>query len=96
MKALWWMCVDELLEKSLPREVEDRIMEIILTFTKVSSPHHLRTRRIGNSIAIEVHIRMEANMTLRDAHHITQKIEVALKSEFGQNTHIGIHVEPRR
>ena len=89
-------CVDELLEKSLPREVENRIMEIILSYPEVSSPHHLRTRRIGNSIAIEVHIRMNGDMPLYDAHRITQQIEGALKSEFGPNTHIGIHAEPRK
>ena len=60
----------------------------------VNSPHHLRTRRIGNNIAIEVHIRMDGAMSIKDAHDITKIIEKALKEEFGQNTHIGIHVEP--
>ena len=40
-------CVDELLEKSLPAEVEDEILKTILSFPGISSPHHLRTRRIG-------------------------------------------------
>ena len=87
-------CVDELLEKSLPKEVEDRILAIIVSHQGVSSPHHLRTRRIGNNIAIEVHIRMDGAMSIKDAHDITKIIEKALKEEFGQNTHIGIHVEP--
>ena len=87
-------CIDELLEKSLPKEVEDRILAIIVSHQGVSSPHHLRTRRIGNNIAIEVHIRMDGAMSIKDAHDITKIIEKALKEEFGQNTHIGIHVEP--
>ena len=87
-------CIDELLEKSLPKEVEDRILAIIVSHQGVNSPHHLRTRRIGNNIAIEVHIRMDGAMSIKDAHDITKIIEKALKEEFGQNTHIGIHVEP--
>lgn len=46
-------CVDELLEKSLPSEVEEKILETILSFPGVTSPHHLRTRRIGSYCAIE-------------------------------------------
>ena len=87
-------CIDELLEKSLPKEVEDRIIEIILSHPGAVSPHNLRTRHIGNSIAIEVHIRMNSSMTLKDAHDITKRIESSLKNEFGQGTHIGIHMEP--
>ena len=89
-------CIDELLEKSLPKEIEEKILSIILSHDGVSSPHHLRTRHIGNHIAIEIHIRMNGTMTLKDAHEITKKIEAALKSEFGPETHIGIHMEPTK
>ena len=89
-------CIDELLEKSLPKEVEDRILSIVTAFPEVNQPHHLRTRRIGNNIAIELHIRMNGSMSLRQAHDITKSIEAALKQEFGVNTHIGIHMEPEK
>lgn len=89
-------CIDELLEKSLPKEMEDKILNIILSYSEVSSPHHLRTRYIGNNIAIEVHIRMDGAMTLKDAHEITKRMETSLKDEFGPDTHIGIHMEPKK
>jgi cation diffusion facilitator family transporter len=89
-------CVDELLESSLPVQTEEKILSIILSFPEVSSPHHLRTRRIGNHIAIEVHIRLNGELSLTEAHLVTQKIETAIKSEFGNNTHIGIHMEPEK
>ncbi len=87
-------CLEELLEKSLPKEMENKILSIILSYPEVSSPHHLRTRHIGNHIAIEIHIRMDGEMTLNKAHEITKQIEVSLKEEFGKDTHIGIHMEP--
>lgn len=89
-------CIDELLEKSLSKEVEDKILAIVTAFPEVDSPHHLRTRRIGNNIAIEIHIRMDGTMSLKAAHDITKKIESAVKEEFGQETHIGIHMEPKK
>ncbi len=87
-------CVDELLERSLPVDVEDRIREIILSYPDVSSPHHLRTRRIGSHIAIEVHVRMDGTTPLAKAHSVASEIERGLKDEFGKDTHIGIHMEP--
>lgn len=89
-------CIDELLEKSLPQDMEDRIKDIVLSQPEVSSPHHLRTRYIGNNIAIEMHIRMNGNLTLSQAHKVTRKIESLLRAEFGANTHIGIHMEPTK
>ena len=89
-------CIEELLEKSLPKQQEKRIIDIILSFPEVSAPHHLRTRRIGNNIAIEIHIRMDGAMSLNDAHEVTKRIETAIKDEFGAATHIGIHMEPKK
>lgn len=87
-------CLDELLERSLPAEVEQEIEQIILSEEGVTSPHHLRTRRIGNRYAIEVHIRMDGNLTLAEAHRITTAVEQKLKSRYGSATHVGIHTEP--
>lgn len=87
-------CVEELLEKSLPAEVEEKIKQEILSFPGVTLPHHLRTRRIGSSYAIEVHIRMDGQITLEEAHRTATAIENRLKSEFGSRTYINIHVEP--
>lgn len=87
-------CVEELLEKSLSPEVEQAIMQIILEQPGVSSPHHLRTRRIGNTIAIEVHMRMDGNLPLTEAHAAASAIERKLKERFGKNTFVSIHVEP--
>ena len=85
--------MQELLEHSLPYDVEDEIMQIILSVEGVETPHHLRTRRIGNGIAIEVHIRLDGQMTLTDAHTITSIVEQKLKQHFN-TIHVIIHTEP--
>ena len=89
-------CVDELLEKSLPDEVEKEIEQALLSFSGVSEPHHLRTRRIGSYYAIEVHVRMDGNITLEEAHATATAIEHRLKDIFGEGTLINIHVEPKK
>lgn len=86
--------VGELLEKSLPAEDEDEILRVIASFPDVVDPHHLRTRRIGNRVAVEVHVRMDGNISLNESHARATDIERAIKDKFGDQTHVAIHVEP--
>ena len=60
--------LNELLEASLPEEVEKEILDIVSSFPDVHDPHHLRTRRIGSRYAIELHIRMDGALPLATAH----------------------------
>ena len=86
----------ELLEESLPKETEDRIEQIVYQDTLVSDIHKLHTRRIGNIIAIEMHLRMPAGITLAESHVHATAIEQSLKTEFGKGTHIMLHIEPTK
>ena len=86
----------ELLEKSLPKEVEEEILAIILATPNVYKPHNLRTRRIGSDIAIEVHIRVNGEMTVFASHEISKEIERALRARFGERTAVAIHIEPMK
>lgn len=85
---------NELLERSLPADVEERILEIVNSAEGVSEPHNLRTRRIGNRCAIEMHLRMDGNVSLSEAHDKATEIEHKLRDEFGKDTYINIHLEP--
>lgn len=84
----------ELLEQSLPEEVEKEILGIVAANPRVREPHNLRTRRIGAAIAIEVHVRMDGKMTVEESHELTVEIEQRLRERFGEGTMIAIHVEP--
>ena len=84
----------ELLEKSLPEETEQKIRQIVLREPEVSDIHHLCTRNLGNRYAIEMHLRMRGDAPLEIAHAHTVNIEKALRKEFGEQTHIIIHLEP--
>lgn len=86
--------IGELTECSLPAETENEIIEIIQSFNDVVQPHNLRTRRIGNRIAIEVHVRMDGQLPLYVVHERATTIEKKLKERFGATTHVSLHMEP--
>ena len=84
----------ELTEQSLPDETEKEILDLVQSVPGVSDPHNLRTRRIGNHIAAEVHIRLDGSMPLSEAHDKASAIERRFKERFGPEAHIIIHMEP--
>lgn len=86
--------IGELTESSLPADVEQEIESIICSFPDVSQPHNLRTRRIGNRIAIEAHVRMDGALPLTLVHERATSIERAIKQHFGSETHVTLHMEP--
>ncbi|MBQ7856165.1 MAG: cation transporter [Alistipes sp.] len=86
--------INEMLERSLPESVEAEILSEISSVEGVCDPHNLRTRRLGPSIAVEVHIRVDGCMSVTHSHDITREIERRLKARYGRDTSVAIHVEP--
>lgn len=86
----------ELTDSSLPEETEREVEDIIRSFPQVSEPHNLRTRKIGNRVAIEVHVRMDGDMPLNKAHAIVSEMEHRLKDRFGRDSLVTIHMEPNK
>ncbi len=82
--------IGELTESSLPAETEQEIEQIILSFGDVRQPHNLRTRRIGNRIAIEAHVRMDGRLPLETVHEraTTIKFFFHFLCRFGNNPYL--------
>ena len=87
--------IGDLMEQSLPDEIEKEIIQLVASVPDVEEPHDLRTRRIGNHYAIELHILVDGDITLREAHDKASAVEDLLKSHYGQDTHVAVHVEPK-
>ena len=86
----------ELTDSSLPADTEAQMLEIIKDVPGVEDPHNLRTRRIGNRIAAEVHIRLDGSQSLEEAHEKATEVERRFRERFGPQSHIIVHMEPRK
>ena len=86
--------IGDLMEQSLPEEVETEILQLAGSVEGIAEPHDLRTRRIGNHYAIELHILMDGNVSLKEAHDKASEVEELLRLRYGADTHIAVHVEP--
>ncbi len=97
VRAAWQLMMEsmkELTEASLSDEDEAVITHIAASEPGVSEVHNLRTRRVGNRIAIEMHARMLGSTPLVEAHLHATAIEHRLKEHFGPDTLVSIHLEP--
>jgi cation diffusion facilitator family transporter len=84
----------ELIETSLPGNMENDIIGISRSVKGVHNPHELKTRKIGNTIAIDLHIEVESNLNVEEAHNITVLLEKRLRKVYGEQTFISVHMEP--
>ena len=99
MRTAWQLTRDamgELLEKSLPECMEADIQHTVMADPLLSDIHHLRTRRIGSHIAIDMHVRMPGDVSLSVAHEHASMAEQRLRERFGGETFISIHMEPKK
>lgn len=89
-------CLSEFMEHSLPEDVENEIVNTVTSFDFVKNVHNLRTRKIGNGIAMDMHVVMDGDLSLETSHQHTRVIEKMLRDRFGEKTFIYLHVEPAK
>lgn len=86
--------VNELLERSLPEETLERLRRAIMMVPGVKDFHHLRTRRNGHSYMVEVHVKVDPDITVTQGHAIASAVEIALRAILGLDSIITVHIEP--
>lgn len=86
--------IAELLEASLPEEIENQITATASAIEGVRDFHELKTRRNGISFIIDAHMTVDPDISIVEAHNIATHVEDALREKFGSETQINIHMEP--
>jgi cation diffusion facilitator family transporter len=84
----------DLTDRNLDPSLCAEILAIARAVPGILEPHNLRTRRVGRTCVIDLHVRMRADLPLRDAHEIASALERALRERFGKETIANLHLEP--
>jgi cation diffusion facilitator family transporter len=83
-----------LMDESVPEDTLRTIREIIAAKAEGAvEAHDLKTRHAGSATFVEFHLVVPADMTVYDAHEISDRIEAAVGKAV-PNTRVTIHVEP--
>ncbi|MRT58198.1 CDF family cation-efflux transporter FieF [Enterobacteriaceae bacterium RIT693] len=85
--------VQSLLDRALPDEERQAIIDIVNAWPGVRGAHDLRTRQSGPTRFIQLHIEMEDNLPLVQAHVIAEQVEQAILHRF-PGSDVIIHQDP--
>jgi ferrous-iron efflux pump FieF len=85
--------LDVLLDRELPDNTRSRLKRIIAGHPAVLGFHDVRTRSAGSTEFIQLHLELDPNMTLLEAHAISEEVEVEVRKAFPR-AEVLIHVDP--
>jgi ferrous-iron efflux pump FieF len=85
--------VQSLLDRALPDDERQAIIEVVSSWPGVKGAHDLRTRQSGPTRFIQLHLEMEDTLPLREAHRLADQVEQALRHRFA-GADVIIHLDP--
>ena len=97
LKVAWQIIreqIGDLTDQNLAPSVCEEILAMARGIPGIAEPHNLRTRMVGRIPVIDMHIRLRADLPLREAHEIATALESALRQRFGKETIANLHLEP--
>lgn len=92
--ALLRKSLGEIMDEAPPASLEQRAREVMSAVPGVSAIEKCRLRRSGSTLFVDVHVEVNAELTVRDGHSIAHRVKRALASgEFGV-VDVQVHIEP--
>ena len=85
--------LDILMDHELPDDERQRIIDVAMAQEGVKGVHDLRTRSSGSHVFIQMHVEMNGDLPLRDAHEIADEVEIKVGAAF-PNAEVIVHQDP--
>ncbi len=76
------------------RELRYKIEEIARKVPGIRDRHAIRVRRLGGAIFVDMHVLVNPELTIREAHNLAHKVEELIKAKVDKVEDVVIHVEP--
>ena len=93
LKSAWDIAkqsLAQLMDQELPDELREKIKKIALQHPEVLNLHELRTRSSGRQYFIQLHLELNGELMLKEAHQIASEVEIEICKEF-PNAEVIIH-----
>lgn len=82
-----------LMDRELPEAVRERIRDLAYSRPEVLGVHDVRTRQAGHQYFVQLHVELDDNLPLRDAHAVADAIEAAITAAF-PGSEVIVHQDP--
>ena len=91
---LGYSSILELVDTALDPETVEQIKSKILENEDVLELHMLRTRRMGHTALVDVHILVQPKLSVSEGHHISEDVEKSLINSFDEINDVTVHIDP--
>jgi len=85
---------DHLMDRELPDEQREEIERLVLQHRSARGLHDLRSRHSGTVTFIQLHLELDDDLSLLEAHKISDEVELCLLEAF-PGSEIIIHIDPQ-
>lgn len=92
--SIGWQSLQELLDAALEDDLLEKVQEEALKHPGAHSVHNVRARRMGPYILVDFHLDVPAELTILEAHRISELVEQAILKRFSEVTEVLIHLDP--
>ncbi len=93
-----WQILQEafirIIDTAPPPDYVDKIYKLISEYPKITNPHKLRMRYVGNQIHMEVHIEVAPEMTVKEGHDIAAGVKHKILNYDKRVMDVTVHIEP--
>lgn len=86
--------LNQLIDRGATRDVLLRIHRVAKRTEGVRSVHGVRTRYLGSSLAVDLHVLVDGNRTVRSGHDVARAVERNLLELMPEVLDVVVHIEP--
>ena len=87
-------CLRELTESAVDQDTVEHIKGIVNANSSIRQWHKLRTRTVGREVFLDLHILVDPDLNIADAHEIAESLESTLHEQISRPVNITVHIEP--
>jgi cation diffusion facilitator family transporter len=86
--------LSQLIDTGAPREDRRRIRQLALGVEGVEEAHAIRTRYVGSTLAVDLHVEVNAELSVEEGHAIGEAVRQRLLDQGPKVADVLVHVEP--
>lgn len=86
--------LNALIDRGAGERTNRKILELVRSVDGVTCTHALRTRTLGSGWAVDIHVRVDGDITVREGHNIAHRVSETLRAHGPNIEDVVVHIEP--
>ena len=91
---LLWAGLNEIMDVSVSQEIVQQVETTAMKVPGVMSVEKCRIRKLGLHLAMDIHVRVDGDLSVRDGHEIAHRVKDELLASQHRINDVTIHIEP--